>query len=81
MHRNEILKSVIKIIAERLNLPKEAVAPEMSVGDVPAWGSMAQMEIITAVQNQFGVEIPIEDLFDMTSVEDIVNEVVKLKES
>jgi len=79
MERQVIKESVIDIIAECIKLPKDQISPDLSVGDVPQWGSMAQMSILATVQSEFEVEIPEEDLFDLTSVLDIVEEVAKLK--
>ena len=75
----ELFRQVVEIVAQELKILPETITAEMSVGDVPQWGSMAQMAIITSVQNRFGVKIPMEDLFDLTSVGGLVAEVEKLK--
>lgn len=75
----ELFQQVVEIVAQELKVSPETITAGMSVGDVPQWGSMAQMAIITSVQNRFGVKIPMEDLFDLTSVGDLVTEVEKLK--
>ena len=76
---SEILTEVRNVIAGVLHVDPVTVTEDLSVGDVPQWGSMAQMEIIVALQNKFGIKIPMEDLFDLTSVGDLVAEVVKLR--
>lgn len=70
---------VAEIVAAELKIGVEEINKELSVGDVPQWGSMAQMAIIVALQNKFGIKIPMEDLFDLTSVGDLVAEVEKLR--
>ena len=75
----EIFHVVISVVAQELKVLPEAITETMSVGDVPQWGSMAQMSIIVALQNKFGVKIPMEDLFDLTSVGDLVSEIEKLR--
>ena len=77
---NELFSVVAGIVAQELKVSPETITAEMSVGDVPQWGSMAQMSIIVALQNKFGIKIPMEDLFDLTSVGDLVSEVEKLKQ-
>ena len=79
MEKQVIQESVIGIIADCIKLDKCQISLDMSVGDIPQWGSMAQMSILATVQSDFEVEIPEEDLFDLTSVSDIVEEVAKLK--
>lgn len=67
------------IIAEVLGIPPGQVVPSLSIGDIPEWGSMAQMGIIAALEQRLGIEIPIEDLFDLTNVQALIDEVEKLK--
>ena len=70
---------VISIIAEVLRISPEMATPELSIGDIPEWSSMAQMGIISTLESRLGIEIPIEDLFDLTNVQALIDEVAKLK--
>ena len=70
---------VVSLIAEVLRVPLEKVTPGLSIGDIPEWSSMAQMGIISTLESRLGVEIPIEDLFDLTNVQSLIDEVEKLK--
>lgn len=70
---------VITIIAEVLRVAPEEIVPTLSIGDIPEWSSMAQMGIISTLESRLGIEIPIEDLFDLTNVQALVDEVEKLK--
>lgn len=76
---NNIASVVMEKIAEVLNVPDSQITPDLSVGDIPQWSSMAQMSIVATLQEEFGVEIPMEDLFDLTSVQGLIDEIVKLK--
>ena len=71
--------TVVDIISEVLRVEREKVTPGLSIGDIPEWSSMAQMGIISTLETRLGVEIPIEDLFDLTNVQALVDEVEKLK--
>ena len=70
---------VIAVIAEVLRVQPEIVAPGLSIGDIPEWNSMAQLAIISTLESRLGIEIPIDDLFDLTSVQALIDEVEKLK--
>ena len=72
---------VVEIIAEVLRVVPEKVTPELAIGDIPEWSSMAQMGVISTLEQRLGIEIPLEDLFDLTNVKALVDEVVKLKGS
>ena len=72
-------EEVIETIAEVLRIAPEKVTPELSIGDIPEWSSMAQMGIVSTLEARLGVEIPIDDLFDLTNVQALIDEVEKLK--
>jgi len=76
----EMKNKVIEIIAEVLHVVPEKVTPELSIGDIPEWSSMAQMGVISTLEQRLGIEIPIEDLFDLTNVQALIDEVEKLHE-
>ncbi len=70
---------VVKIISEVLSVPAEQLTDELSIGDIPQWGSMAQMGLIATLEQRLGIEFPIDDLFDLTDIASIVAEVEKVK--
>lgn len=70
---------VIETIAEVLCVEREKVTPELSIGDIPEWSSMAQMGVISTLESRLDIEIPIEDLFDLTNVQALIDEVERLK--
>ena len=72
-------EEVVAIIAEVLGVTPEQVYPELSIGDIPAWSSMAQMRLISTLEQRLEIEFPIEDLFDLTNVRALIDEVNKVK--
>lgn len=74
-----ITERVYQIIAGTLNIPVETVTPELGIGVIDQWDSMGNMAVMAALEEQLGIEIPIEDLFDLTSVEAILTEINKLQ--
>lgn len=79
MTREEICEKVLEIVSETLALPIERITMELAIGDIPQWNSMANMAIIAAIEESLEIEIPSEDLFELTSIESIVEEAVKVK--
>jgi acyl carrier protein len=58
-----------------------AAAPALAVGSSPEWDSLRHIEIILAVEDEFGVMVP-EALFpSMSSVDAITAQVVSLRAS
>lgn len=70
---------IVDIIAKALKVDRARVTPELSIGDIPEWDSVGNITLISALEENFHVEFPIEDLFDLTSVESIIQEVKRLK--
>lgn len=66
-------------IAEALKVNQELIIDTLSIGDIPEWDSMGNLNIIQTIEARFGIDIPMEDLFELTSVKSIVGEVKKIK--
>lgn len=71
-------EKVRAIIANTLGVDKCIITTTLAMEDLDQWDSMGNIAIITALEDNLGVEIPIEDLFELTSVPAIVKEVDKL---
>ena len=54
------------------------ITDELCSGDIPEWDSVGNLAIISTIEQELDVEFPLEDLFDLTSVQSIVDEVNKL---
>ena len=73
------MESRIKeIIARVLNVDLGVVTDDLSSGDISQWDSVGNLAIISTIEQELEVEFPLEDLFDLTSVKSIVDEVNKL---
>jgi len=72
-------EKVKEIIAEALNVDKAVLTDDLSIGGIPEWDSVGNLTIISAIEEKMEIEIPLDDLFDLTSVSALVEEVEKLK--
>lgn len=70
---------VKQIIARVLNVSLDIITDDLSAGDIPEWDSVGNLAIISTIEQELDVEFPLEDLFDLTSVKTIVDEVNQLK--
>ena len=70
-----------KIIADVLNVDIAVVTDELAVGSIPEWDSVGNLAIISTIEQELGVEFPLEDLFDLTSVQTIIDAVNRLKDA
>ncbi|WP_273161303.1 acyl carrier protein [Bacteroides fluxus] len=75
----DVRRKVISIIAETLNVDESVITPEMAAGDIEQWDSMGNVAILTTVESELGVDFPMEELFELNTVESIVDKVIELK--
>lgn len=68
----------METVAGALGLSRDQVSLTLGIGDVAEWNSIGNLNLIAALERRFGVEIPLDDLFEMTSVQGIVDEIKKL---
>lgn len=71
---------VKEIIARVLNVDIAVVVDDLSSGDIPEWDSVGNLAIISTIEQELDLEFPLEDLFDLTSVRSIIDEVNKLSD-
>ena len=72
-------EKVKDIITQTLQIERNVVKDELSINDIPEWDSVGNLNIIQSIEEELEVEIPIENLFELTSVKLLVEEVNKLK--
>ena len=77
MTDQEILAGLGEIVEEIAGVPADEVTPNKSFVDDLDIDSLSMVEIAVAAQDKFGVEIPDEQLKDLTTVQDVVNFVTK----
>jgi acyl carrier protein len=77
MTEQEILAGLGEIVEEIAGVPADEVTPTKSFVDDLDIDSLSMVEIAVAAQDKFGVEIPDDQLKDLTTVQDVVNYVAK----
>ena len=76
-----IKNQVLDIISRTINVDKTLLTDDLSIGDIAEWDSVGNLAIIGAIEEEMQLEIPLEELFEMTSIESIVAEVKKLTDA
>lgn len=59
---------VVLAFAEVLGIPPERITDDLRYASIPQWDSIAHMSVISALEEQFGVMIDMDDVIDMNSV-------------
>ncbi|MCC6749537.1 MAG: acyl carrier protein [Deltaproteobacteria bacterium] len=72
MSQNEIAKKVIEIISRQLDHDADKIKPEASFTDDLQADSLAVVELVLALEEAFGIEIPDEDTEKIRTVQDAI---------
>lgn len=67
-----------EIIARALNVKPEIITETLAMEEIEEWDSMGNMAIIAAIEENLGIEFPIDDLFELNSVPALIAEIEKL---
>ncbi len=68
-----MLEKLKKIIAEQLNVSEDSVKPETSFKDDLEADSLDLFEVVMAIEDEYNVEIPSEDLENISTVGDVID--------
>ncbi len=66
-----MLDKIKKVVAEQLNIDESKVTAEASFKDDLGADSLDLFEMVMALEEEFGVEIPTEDLEKIATVNDV----------
>lgn len=67
-----MLERVIEIIAEQLNVDESTITEDTSFKDDLGADSLDLFELVMAFEEEYGVEIPSEDLEGLTTVGSVI---------
>jgi acyl carrier protein len=57
-----------ELLADVLRLPAAAVHDDLAMKDVDTWDSLSHMELITALEGTFALELSFDEIVAMTTV-------------
>jgi acyl carrier protein len=69
----DIQTEVRRIIREQLDVDEAAIKPEASFIDDLGADSLGLVELVLALEGEFGVEIPDEETQKIRTVQDVIN--------
>lgn len=68
-----MLEKLKEMIADQLSIDANSVTPEANFKDDLDADSLDLFELVMALEEEYGVEIPSEDLTNILTVQDIIN--------
>ena len=73
-----MLEKIQEMLAEALNLPVEKVAADAKIVDDLGADSLDVVELLSRLEDEYGITIPDEDVENLATVADVANEIEKL---
>ena len=78
---NNIEEKLTQIFRTVFNEPALNITPDTTANDVDGWDSLSHLNMISAVEKEFGVKFKLKDLVKLKNVGDLVRTIeVKLSE-
>ena len=73
MERSKIENSIIEIFKDVFEIKDIVINDELSQKDVKDWDSIGHVGLVIAIQEEFNIEIPIEDTISLSTVGKIID--------
>lgn len=68
---NSIRLQLINLMADLFSCEISDIEGSTGPGDVAGWDSLGHVSLMSEIENQFGIHVPVEDALEVTSVEDL----------
>lgn len=75
----DILEQVKKIVAQTLGLDINTLDCNQEIAEMEGYDSMRSVIILSKIENTFDVLVPEDDIFDITTINEWVEEIKKIK--
>ncbi len=67
-----IQEEIIALIEDLLKVPAGTITIDTQIADVEEWDSLAHVMIIGELESAMGIEIPLDDAIELTSVRELL---------
>ena len=59
------------VVIETLRISPQKYQPNLRLGDVPEWDSIAHMDLVAALEDAFGVRVAADEIVELAGLEDL----------
>ena len=73
MERSKIENSIIEMFNDVFEIKDIVINDELSQKDVEDWDSIGHVRLVIAIQEEFNIDIPIEDTISLSTVGKIID--------
>ena len=68
-----VFKKIQQLLSEYFLEPIESITLETSAYDIASWDSFSHMELMTKIENEFQITLPLKVIMDSENIGDIAN--------
>lgn len=68
-----LIEEISEIVAATLDVNPETITPETGQETLATWDSLAQINLVTALEAKYGVEFEVEEIAEINSVQAMVD--------
>lgn len=79
MNSNELMEQIQTIFRDNFDDDSLEITRETTADDIEDWDSLEQINLLTAMEKQFGVKFRLEDVRDLENVGDMADLILRLK--
>ena len=62
------MKPVVQVIADQLRIPRDRIRDELEYGAIPEWDSLKHVDLMLALEAEYGVTIDEDRMVKLTTV-------------
>lgn len=59
------------VVMQSLQITAKQFRPDLRMGDIDEWDSVAHLDLVSSIEQAFGVRFKAEDIIEMTSLEEL----------
>lgn len=74
-----IEEDVKSLVLSTLRIPESEYSETLAAGDIPAWDSLAHVNLLIAVEQHFHIVFDVSDAIDIETVADLIETVKRYK--
>lgn len=60
-----------RIVIESLHIPAQSYTPDLRLGDIEQWDSIAHLDLVCAIEEAFDLRLTGDEIVDLTGLEDL----------
>ena len=68
MNASTVPPSLRTLLADTLDVPPDEITPELSSANLESWDSFAHLQVILALEGEYGIQLDPQRIPDLTSV-------------